>query len=164
MISLTQSVPSLKDKIFERVSKMKTTLRFFAFALVAVMMLTVLASCSSFNAIKKNFEDAGYTLKEADDKTNKIVASLDEGEISVTAHRFVKEGEGLVGVLGLDYNALVLEFGSDADLQKAISENETVKGYIKDAQESQLVRGNCVLIPLSIEKLNEMLEVFNKGK
>lgn len=143
---------------------MKKTLRFLAFALIAVMMLTVLASCSSFNAIKKNFEEAGYTLKDADDKTNKIVASLDEGDISVTAYRFVKEGEGIVGALGLDYNALVLEFGSDADLQKAISENETVKGYIKDAQESQLVRGNCVLIPLSIEKLNEMLEVFNKGK
>jgi len=137
---------------------MKKTLRFLAFVLVAVMMVTVFASCSSFNAIKKNFEEAGYELKEADDESNKIVASLEEGEISVTAYRFVKEGTVL------NYNALVLEFGSDKEMQKALSENESIKAYIKDAQDSKFVRGNCVLIPLSLIKAEEMLETFNKGK
>ena len=143
---------------------MKKTLRILALALVAVMVVAVFASSSSFGAIKKNFEEAGYTLKESDDESNEIVASLEEGDISVTAHRFVKEDGGLLGSLGVSYNALVLEFGSDKDMQKALSENEQVKAYIKDAQDSKFVRGNCVLIPLSILKADEMLEVFKKGK
>ena len=137
---------------------MKTTLRLLAVVLLAVMMVTVFASCSSFNAIKKNFEEAGYELKESDDDTNKIVTSLKEGNITVTAHRFVKEGTLL------NYNALVLEFESDKDLNKAISENAEIKKYITDAQDSKFVRGNCVLIPLSLLKAEEMLETFNKGK
>ena len=144
---------------------MKKTLRFLAFALVAVMMLTVLASCSSFNAIKKNFEEAGYTLADPDDKTNTIVASLEKGEFSVTAHRFVKARDGILGaVIGGDYDALVIEFGSDKELQKALAEDTTIQGYIDEAQQSQFVRGNCVLIPLSLAKASEMLETFNKGK
>ena len=145
---------------------MKTTLRLLSVVLLAVMMVTVFASCSSFNAIKKNFEEAGYELKESDDDTNKIVASLKEGEISVTAHRFYKEDkvDALITSIPVTYNALVLEFDSDKELQKAISENEVIKAYIKDAQNSKYVRGNCVLIPLSITKPEEIIEIFNKGK
>lgn len=139
---------------------MKNTLRIISLLLVAVMSVFVIASCSAskYGAIKKSFEKAGYSEVDADGDTNKIVASLEEGEIEVTAHRLEKKGDILT------FNALVLEFGSDADLQKALSDNETLKGFIKDSQEADIVNGNCVLVPLSLVKAAEMIEIFKESK
>ena len=55
-------------------------------------------------------------------------------------------------------------YQSDKDLQKALAEDEAVKSYIDEAQQSKFVRGNCILIPLSLAKAEEMIETFNKGK
>lgn len=139
---------------------MKNYVKLIAVALVAVMLVATLVSCvSSFGGIKKNFEKNGYTYVEDTDseKTAKtITAELEEGDISCTAHLFKTDG-----LFGVDVYALVLEFGSDKDMQEAISESGTIKGFISDIQDSELVNGNCILIPVSVTKAEEMTKIFN---
>ena len=146
---------------------MKNCKRIFAACLV-VSLVFLLASCGTFSKIKKNFTDAGYTYVESSDddddaKTaNTIAAQLEEGEISCTLHMFKKEVVS-VGSLTTYKWAFVLEFKSDAELQKAFEENgsATLKGLITDAQNSDYVNGNCILLP-SILDNSEKVEIFNK--
>ncbi len=142
----------------------KTMMKLTALALVALMLLGSLVSCSSsFGKIKRNFKKAGYTYVEPskDDEgntANKITAELGKGNLECTAHIFKADG-----FAGFDVIALVLEFKSDKDLQKALDEgSETLKGLLKDLQQSELIRGNCLLVPLSFTKTEDMIETFNK--
>ena len=83
-------------------------------------MVLSLVACSSFGGIKANFEKNGYTYVEdadSENTTKTITAELEEGNISCTAHLFKTDG-----FLGVDVYALVLEFGSDKDMQEALSE------------------------------------------
>ena len=47
-------------------------------------------------------------------------------------------------------------------------ENETLKGLIKDVQKSDIVRDECLLIPVTLNivdikgQINAMIEIFNK--
>ncbi len=157
---------------------MKNYVRIIAVALLAVMVLATLASCgSAFGAIKSNFEKNGYKYVENDDGNgifDAFVADLEEGEISVTLHVFKaepkedKEDKGFLGGLvdslvnAVDYCG-VIEFGSDADMKKALEENNTLSGLIKDASESDLVNGNCVLIT-GLVNVEEKIEIFTKSK
>ena len=135
---------------------MKKTVKIVSMALLLVAVMVMLVSCSSFKKIKGNFEDAGYALVENNDEANTITAELEEGNISCTAHLFQKKGDLLT------YHALILEFKSDEDLNKALSESETLKGLVKDLQNSELVNGNCLLVPLSLLKAEEMIDIFKK--
>lgn len=139
---------------------MKTMTRITAVLLLAVMVLSLVA-CSSFGGIKSNFEKNGYTYVDAkEDSTSKtITAELEEGDISCTAHLFKTDG-----AFGVDVYALVLEFKTDKDMKDAMSESATLKGMIKDAQESQLVNGNCLLVPFSLTKADDMIKIFNGEK
>ena len=142
---------------------MKTMTRVIAVSLVAVMLLLTLVACGSvFGKVKKNFEDAGYTYVSEDEDGNstaKAIAGEQEGgEFNCTFHFFKKDG------LLLDKYCMILEFESDKELQKAMEEDgsATLKGLISDIQESNLVRDNCVLIPLSLTEYNDMIEIFNQ--
>ena len=144
---------------------MKKMTKWLALALVAVMLLTTLVSCgSSFGKIKKNFEDAGYTYRsDNEDNTAKtITAELEEGNLDCTVHFF--KGEVKVLLADVPVYAMILEFKSDKELAKAFEENgsETLKGMIKDAQNSEYVRDNCVLVALTFTQQDEMKEIFNK--
>lgn len=139
---------------------MKKTRKILCLALVLVSLFA-LVSCSSFESIKSSFEKNGYTYVELDEDNQyvkSITADLEEGELTCTMHLFSKNGE-LIPKL-----ALVLEFSSDKDLQKAIAEDgsETIKGLLKDAQESDYINGNCLLLPLSITEADSMKEIFKK--
>ena len=131
--------------------------------LLLLSMVLSLASCgSTFGTIKANFEKAGYELKEDAEKT--VELTTDDGKISVTVHTFQlkkqETGSGLGDLIGgiasLASTAIVYEFGSDADLAKALAENEDVMNAIKDAQESDLVNGNCLLMTIN----PEAVEIF----
>ena len=140
---------------------MKAFTRITAFVILAVMVLSLVA-CSSFGGIKSNFEKHGYTYVEdadSENTTKTITAELEEGNISCTAHLFKTDG-----LFGVDVYALVLEFGTDKDMQEALSESETLKGMIKDAQDSDYVNGNCLLVPISLTKAEEMIKIFNGEK
>ena len=75
---------------------MKTCKRILA-VLLMLSCVFLFASCGTFGGIKKNFEDAGWTLVElADDEdgsrtANTIVAEMEEGDISCTLHIFKKD-------------------------------------------------------------------------
>ena len=94
-----------------------------------------------------------------DETANKIVAELEEGSISCTAHLWKTES-AVLDIIPV--YALVLEFGSEGDIDKAIEESGTISGMIEDVQKSELVRDNCLLVPFSLTKLEEMKEIFNK--
>lgn len=159
---------------------MKTCKRILA-VLLMLSCVFLFASCGTFGGIKKNFEDAGWTLVElADDEdgsrtANTIVAEMEEGDISCTLHIFKKDNTTL-GVTTYQY-AYILEFKSDAELDKALEEigsatlQGLLEGLVEDAQNSDYVNGNCILIPsvgdlvggvLGIE--SEKIELFIKNK
>ena len=143
---------------------MKTTLiRLLTMSLLLCMMLT-LVSCSSYNKILKNFEDAGYvelSTEEGDDAATAktIKAELEKGELACTVH-ILKKGDGFTAKY-----AVILEFTSDKELAKAFEENgsATLKGIITDAQNSPYVNGNCILIPGPADLVNsERTDLFKK--
>lgn len=116
------------------------------FVLLGVTVM--LSGCSNFSSVKKAMTNDGWEYVEKEDaNSQKITAELSEGNISVTVHTFKK------GILGF---AVVLEFGSTKDLEKAFSEegSATLKGLITDFQKSEYVNGNCVLITLSPDALS----------
>lgn len=140
---------------------MKAFTRITAVVILAVMVLSLVA-CSSFGGIKSNFEKHGYTyVEDADSESTAktITAELEEGNISCTAHLFKTDG-----LFGVDVYALVLEFSTDKDMQEALSESETLKGFVQDAQDSDFVNGNCMLVPISLTKAEEMIKIFNGEK
>ena len=126
---------------------MKNTLKITALALVLVTVLCLLVSCgSTFGGIKANFEKHNYELKSSE--PGKI--EYDGKVLNYTVHTFQKKSDG--GILGSIGSALstavVWEFSSNADLNAALEQNETLKGLLKDAQQSDFVNGNCVLLTL----------------
>lgn len=127
---------------------MKNTLKITALALVLVTVLCLLVSCAStFGGIKANFERNNYELKSTE--SGKLTA---EGkELTYSIHTFQKKSDGgILGGIGSALStAIVWEFGSNADLTAALSESETLKGLMKDAQQSDLVNGNCVLLTIN---------------
>ncbi len=145
---------------------MKKSVRLVSLVLVTVMALLALVSCSSFGTVKSRFEAAGYTYVEAEADKNKadgfasVAASIDDKEVKVTSHLFETK-DGITGLLSV--YALVLEFESNEALTEELAGNETLKGFVKDAQKSDYIEGNCLLIPLSVTKAEEMTKVF-KGK
>lgn len=127
---------------------------------LAVISIFTLVSCSSFGKIKKAFVDAGYEYVDVKDNESAktIAASYEDSEVSCTVHLF--KGNS---VLGTDAYALVLEFKSNEEATKQLSENNTLTGFFKDLQKSDLVNENCVLIPLSLLKAEDMIEIFKNA-
>lgn len=139
---------------------MKNTVRILALMLVLVMSVMLLVSCSTYGTIKKDFEEAGYTLQNEDnEKTGEI--ETEDGVITYTIHSFQKEGSGILGSItqGLS-TAVIWEFSSDKDLAKAMAENEDMMDALEKAQESELVNGNCFLLTIN----PDAIEIFNQSK
>ena len=127
---------------------MKRTLKITALALVLATLAILLVSCAtSFGGIRANFEKHNYELKSSE--PGKI--EYDGKVLTYTIHTFQKKSDGglLGGISSALSTAIVWEFGSNADLTAALSESETLKGLLKDAQQSDLVNGNCVLLTIN---------------
>ena len=139
---------------------MKLTTRIICSALIIVMLFSLVACGSSFNKIKKNFENEGYTYIESEDNSTvaSITAELEEGDISCSFH-FFKETDAFISRI-----VIIAEFASDKELAKAFAEDgsETLKGLIKDAQKSEYVNGNCVLLYIPLVTPEEAIEIFGK--
>ena len=136
---------------------MKNVIKVLALSMVVVLSVLMLVSCSSYGKIESAFKKADYTLKGEETGTIKT----ENGEITYTIHTFQKEGEGLLGGLTQALStAVVWEFSSSADLAAALEESETLKGIIKDLQNSDYVNGNCVLTTVN----PDALEIFKGTK
>ena len=108
-----------------------------------------LTACSKFGSVKNAFEKAGWEYAENEDGgsiVKGIVADLENGELTINVHVF-KYGFS---------TATVIEFGSDKELKEAMNKSETLKGFLKDIQESDYVNGNCILLTLN----SKALEIF----
>ncbi len=159
---------------------MKKFVRLIAVALVAVMALSLVACSSSFGGIKANFEKNGYEYLENDEGNSifdSVTAELEEGNITCTFHVFKAKaeeqeseeggslGDLIGGVVDSIVNAVdycgVIEFSSDKEMTEALAQSETLKGLVKDAQSSDLVNGNCILIT-GVVNIEEKIEIFNK--
>ena len=144
---------------------MKKVIRLLTLMLVGVMLVTSLASCSSYGKILKNFKSEDYIeLKDEEDSTAKtITAELEKGDLSCTVHilrkKIADDASELEKLANAGTTVIILEFSSDKDLAEAIKESGTLSGLIKDVQKSEYVRDNCVLISL----LNpNAKDIFNK--
>lgn len=131
------------------------------FALALVMIATMLftfVACSSYGAIESDFKAAGWKLVgESEEKT----IETKNGTITYTIHTFQPEPEGVFGGLTSTLKtAIVWEFGSDKDIAEAIENNDTLKNLISDAQNSDFVNGNCVLVSFS----GDAKDIFNESK
>lgn len=137
-----------------------------AAALLLVSLVFVLVSCSTFGSIKSNFTKGGYTEVKSEDAEDEaltaslVVAELEDGDITCTTHVFKKEGAKVLGITTYKY-AIILEFKSEADLEKAFGDSATLKGLVKDLQNSDYVNGNCVLIPSLLDN-QEKVDLFKK--
>ena len=131
---------------------MKTALKIAALALVLVTLVSMLVSCgSTFGGIKANFERNSYELKSSE--SGKI--EYDGKVLNYTIHTFQKKSDGglLGGITSALSTAIVWEFGSNADLAEALNQNDTLKGLLNDAQQSDLVNGNCVLLTANADAI-----------
>ncbi len=141
---------------------MKKTVRLLALAMALVLCVLALASCSSFGSVKRNFEKNGYELKGESEKAS---FTYENYEINYTVHTFQVKTEdddsalgNIIGGLTQAFStAIVWEFGSNADLQKALAGNEDVKALLKDADQSRLVNGNCILMTIN----PDAIKIFN---
>ena len=141
---------------------MKKTVKIIALTMALVLCLLALVSCSTFSSIQKNFEKNGYEL-QGEGKTGSF--SYEGKEISYTVYTFQvkKEEDGGVldniigGITQTLSTAIVWEFATNADLEKAIENNEDIKALLKDANATDYVNGNCVLMTVN----PDAVKIFN---
>ena len=128
---------------------MKRILTVTVAVILLLTMVLSLTSCSSFGSIKSNFVKAGYELDAAAEMTMEI--ATETGKLTVTVHTFKKASNGglLDNIVSGLSTAIVYEFGSDADLRKALSENAEISAFIGEAQQTDYVNGNCLLMTVN---------------
>ena len=133
---------------------MKRTLKITALVLVLATLAILLVSCgTSFGGIRANFEKHNYELKSSE--PGKI--EYDGKVLNYTVHTFQVKTDSsgnifddfIGGLTGLASTAVVWEFSSNADLNAALEQNDTLKGLLSDAQQSDFVNGNCVLLTIN---------------
>ncbi len=143
---------------------MRKITKLLALSLLIVTAFTMLVSCgSTYGTIKKNFKEIGYLPSEAaNEEAKKITDELnaiddDGNKITVTVRVFEKKTT--IAIVGeVTYYFSVLEFGSEGDLDEALGNSATLKGFIQDAQSSEYVNGNCVLVP-SVTALTDWSDI-----
>ena len=147
------------------------TLILAAVMLVSVM-LTFSACGSAYSGIEKNFVNAGFAVVDTSDSDGKnylsFVTDLEEGEISCTIH-VLKKGKLLEN--NLQY-AVIAEYEADQDAREALDEylEGGLSSTLGDLDESKIVKGNCLLIPINAnldfmnaeDNIEKMIELFNQ--
>ncbi|MBE5757223.1 MAG: hypothetical protein E7342_05440 [Clostridiales bacterium] len=126
---------------------------------LALAVCFLFAGCSKYGSIKRAYEDAGWTENaQVQNWTTQINTYLAEENREDITDTHVFEKAGLI----LPEYAIIVEFKSTESLVQAIEDSATLQGIIEDAQNSDYVSGNCLLIP--IISSNNALEVFKTTK
>lgn len=136
--------------------KKKLATIFSSLALVA-MLIATLCACSSYDSVKSEYESNGWTENENCVKLQETLLKNALGEDyaqTCKIHALAKDGSILNYVV-------ILEFKSTDEMNKKLDESETLKGMIKDVQNSDLVNKNCVLL---FSMTNEGREIFKNSK
>ena len=136
--------------------KKKFATIFSSLALVA-MLIATLCACSTYGSVKSKYESNGWTENEDCVKLQETLLKNALGEDyaqTCKIHALAKNGSILNYVI-------ILEFNSTYDMNKKIDESETLKGMIKDVQNSDFVNKNCILL---FSMTNEGREIFKNSK
>ena len=136
--------------------KKKFATIFSSLALVA-MLIATLCACSTYGSVKSKYESNGWTENEYCVKLQETLLKNALGEDyaqTCKIHALAKNGSILNYVI-------ILEFNSTDDMNKKIDESETLKGMIKDVQNSDFVNKNCILL---FSMTNEGREIFKNSK
>ena len=136
--------------------KKKFATIFSSLALVA-MLIATLCACSTYGSVKSKYESNGWTENEDCVKLQETLLKNALGEDyaqTCKIHALAKNGSILNYVI-------ILEFNSTDDMNKKIDESETLKGMIKDVQNSDFVNKNCILL---FSMTNEGREIFMNSK
>lgn len=136
--------------------KKKLATIFSSLALVA-MLIATLCACSTYDSVKSEYESNGWTENENCVKLQETLLKNALGEDyaqTCKIHALAKTGSILNYVV-------ILEFKSTDEMNKKIDESATLKGMIKDVQNSDLVNKNCVLL---FSMTNEGREIFKNSK
>jgi major membrane immunogen (membrane-anchored lipoprotein) len=147
--------------------------KLFSLMLAVVMLLSVMltfTACSStYGNIEKNFLNAGFRVVDTTDEEGKnylsIVAAVEDGEIACTVH-VLKNGT----LFGNDLMyAIIAEYSGNKQAVEALNDylDGGLSATLKELDESKIVNGNCLLIPIAAnlkieESINQMIEIFNK--
>ena len=136
--------------------KKKFATIFSSLALVA-MLIATLCACSTYGSVKSKYESNGWTENEDCVKLQETLLKNALGEDyaqTCKIHALAKNCSILNYVI-------ILEFNSTDDMNKKIDESETLKGMIKDVQNSDFVNKNCILL---FSMTNEGREIFKNSK
>ena len=136
--------------------KKKFATIFSSLALVA-MLIATLCACSTYGSVKSKYESNGWTENEDCVKLQETLLKNALGEDyaqTCKIHALAKNGSILNYVI-------ILEFNSTDNMNKKIDESETLKGMIKDVQNSDFVNKNCILL---FSMTNEGREIFKNSK
>lgn len=129
----------------------------FSTMLVALMLVAVLCGCSTYGSVKSAFENEGYTESQnVQEYQDRIVDYLGENYKDVcTLHIMTK---GLT-----DGVAIICEFKSTEEIDEQIKNSSMLQGAIKDAQNSDYVNGNCLLLPVPVITTSKVVDIFKKA-
>lgn len=123
---------------------MKKFTRVFALALVLSLALLSLASCDKSESIKKDFEEAGYTVSVISAKNDTAEAIFAARGYTEEEIEEIAEYELIYCVDGID-RALIVKYPSAAELKEELIDDGS-KAYYDEEVAAGRIRGNCHLI------------------
>ncbi len=143
-------------KIKKGMIAMKNLKKVITVTIIIALMFT-LSACSSYSSIESRMNKAGFTSADSDStETKTVAAAINSMEIECTVHTFSKKYKGTLS--DIPSFAVVLEFSSNEEMQKALEEkinnNTTLQGFLEGMEKSSYVNGNCILIPICIPTLS----------
>lgn len=149
---------------------MKKTCRIFVAILCICMSIVTLTACSKYNALLKAFEAEGYKeVTNYNKESESAKKDVEEKDDAAKLHLLVASNDIT--------HVLIVEFTSTEKMVEYYEDSETVKGFIKDVKNNEDVKemyntlvdagyanGNCLVIPLSILKVNEITDIVKSVK
>ena len=129
---------------------MKKLTKLLVLTLVFALTLTALVACDKSGSIKKDFEEAGYTVEVISAKNEKakpFLKDLSEEEIDeIEEYELILCEKSNISILeGIDLNgAIIVKYPSAAELKEELID-EGGKAYYDEQVEAGKVRGNCWL-------------------
>ena len=150
---------------------MKKLCAIAALCLAAVLSLMLVGCGSSYGALKKAFEEAGYTESENLERVAETIKEeAEKDSLSVTMH-------GMSKVDGLQSNfVMIIEFNSTEDMKKLYDESNTIQGFVKDIEENEnaeefkdaleeagYAKGNCLVSSSNALAMNEVTNIVKNA-
>lgn len=131
-----------------------------------IMIALTLTSCGGgFDSARRGLENAGYTYYfpvGEEEIITTISRELDGLGLRYNIHYFKKTLASDMGVDTVSIGAVIeLEKSSDIDTVFNDAKGNTLISLISDGKNSEYVRGNAILIPMTAESKSALLSAFN---